>query len=88
MVFYGTLVLLFIQMIREYIEITRFFNMGLTGVAPVIGALSMWNVNTLTFLKLIILFIIGSLAHSYRFVLNDIMDIKVDVLSKDLTARP
>jgi 4-hydroxybenzoate polyprenyltransferase len=88
MVFYGTLVLLFIQMIREYIEITRFFNMGLTGVAPVIGALSMWNVNTLTFLKLIILFIIGSLAHSYGFVLNDIMDIKVDVLSKDLTARP
>ena len=75
-------------MIRDYIEITRFFNMGLTGVAPVLGALAMWNVDTLTPLKLVILFIIGGLAHSYGFVLNDFIDIKVDKLSKDLTARP
>jgi 4-hydroxybenzoate polyprenyltransferase len=75
-------------MIRDYIEITRFFNMGLTGVAPVLGALAMWNVGTLTPLKLVILFIIGGLAHSYGFVLNDVIDIKVDKLSKDLIARP
>jgi len=75
-------------MIRDYIEITRLFNMGLTGVAPVLGALAMWNVDTLTPLKLVILFIIGGLAHSYGFVLNDFIDIKVDKLSKDLTARP
>jgi len=75
-------------MIRDYIEITRLFNMGLTGVAPVLGALAMWNEGTLTPLKLVILFIIGGLAHSYGFVLNDIIDIKVDKLSKDLTARP
>ena len=75
-------------MIRDYIEITRLFNMGLTGVAPVLGALAMWNVGTLTPLKLVILFIIGGLAHSYGFVLNDVIDIKVDKLSKDLIARP
>jgi 4-hydroxybenzoate polyprenyltransferase len=75
-------------MIRDYIEITRLFNMGLTGVAPILGALAMWNVNMLTPLKLVILFIIGSLAHSYGFVLNDFIDIKVDKLSKDLSSRP
>jgi 4-hydroxybenzoate polyprenyltransferase len=62
--------------------------MGLTGVAPVLGALAMWNEGTLTPLKLVILFIIGGLAHSYGFVLNDVIDIKVDKLSKDLIARP
>jgi 4-hydroxybenzoate polyprenyltransferase len=75
-------------MIRDYIEITRLFNMGLTGVAPVLGALAMGNVGTLTPLKLVILFIIGGLAHSYGFVINDVIDIKVDKLSKDLIARP
>ena len=75
-------------MIRDYIEITRLFNMGLTGVAPVLGALAMWNEGMLTPLKLVILFIIGGLAHSYGFVLNDVIDIKVDKLSKDLIARP
>ena len=62
--------------------------MGLTGVAPILGALAMWNVDTLTPFKLVILFIIGAFAHSYGFVLNDIIDIKVDKLSKDLIARP
>jgi 4-hydroxybenzoate polyprenyltransferase len=75
-------------MIRDYIEITRLFNMGLTGVAPVLGALAMWNEGSLAPFKLVILFIIGCLAHAYGFVLNDVIDIKVDKLSKDLTARP
>ncbi len=78
----------FLLMIRDYLEITRLFNMGLTAVAPVLGALSMWNVGTLSFLKLFILFIIGGLAHAYGFVLNDVIDIRVDKLSKDLSARP
>lgn len=75
-------------MIREYIEITRLFNMGFTGVAPVLGALTMWNIHPATLLQMVILFIIGGLAHSYGFVLNDTIDIKVDTLSKDLIARP
>jgi len=33
----------FVYMLRDYLEITRLFNMGLTGIAPVLGALSMWT---------------------------------------------
>jgi 4-hydroxybenzoate polyprenyltransferase len=75
-------------MLRDYIELTRLFNMGLTAVAPVLGALSMWNVGSLPLWKLFILFIIGSLAHIYGFVINDVIDIRLDKLSKDLYARP
>jgi 4-hydroxybenzoate polyprenyltransferase len=75
-------------MLRDYLEITRLFNMGLTAVAPVLGALSMWNIGTLSLLKLFILFLIGVLAHIYGFVINDVIDIKVDKLSKELSARP
>ncbi|DAC73179.1 MAG TPA: hypothetical protein DSN98_01260 [Thermoplasmata archaeon] len=78
----------FLLMLRDYIEITRLFNMGLTAIAPVLGALSMWNLHTFSLWKLLILFIIGSLAHAYGFILNDIIDIKVDKLSNDLKARP
>jgi len=75
-------------MLRDYLEITRLFNMGLTGVAPVLGAFSMWTEGTLNLFKLLILFFIGCLSHAYGFILNDIIDIKVDKLSTDLTARP
>jgi len=62
--------------------------MGLTGVAPVLGALSMFTTGRLSLLQLFILFIIGCFSHTYGFVLNDIFDIRVDQLSKDLTTRP
>ena len=75
-------------MIRKYLEISRLFNMGLTGVAPVLGALSMFTIHSSSLVQLFILFFIGCLAHTYGFVLNDIFDIKVDQLSKDLTMRP
>jgi 4-hydroxybenzoate polyprenyltransferase len=75
-------------MFRDYIEITRLFNMGLTAVAPVLGALSMWNIGSLELWKVGILFLIGGLSHIYGFVINDVIDIRLDKLSKDLTARP
>jgi len=62
--------------------------MGLTGVAPILGALSMWNVGETPIYKLFILFCIGCFSHVYGFVLNDVMDVKIDKLSKELTARP
>jgi 4-hydroxybenzoate polyprenyltransferase len=77
-----------LAMLRDYVEITRLFNMGLTGVAPVLGALSMWTTLALSLPQLILLFIIGCLAHIYGFVLNDIIDMNLDRLSKDLNARP
>lgn len=75
-------------MLRDYIEITRLFNMGFTGVAPILGALSMWTAGTLPLWKLFILFLIGGLAHIYGFVLNDVIDLRLDKLSKELTTRP
>jgi 4-hydroxybenzoate polyprenyltransferase len=62
--------------------------MGLTGVAPVLGAVSMWDIESTSLFKLFILFCIGCLSHIYGFVLNDVMDVKIDKLSKELTARP
>lgn len=75
-------------MLRKYLEISRLFNMGFTGVAPVLGALSMWDVGETPLYKLFILFGIGCFSHIYGFVLNDVMDIKIDKLSTELTARP
>jgi len=62
--------------------------MGLTGIAPVLGAVSMWEEGATSLFKLFILFIIGCFSHIYGFVLNDVMDVKIDKLSKELTARP
>jgi len=76
------------QMIKEYLKLSRLFNMGLTGVAPVLGALSMWKVDETSLLMLFILFIIGCLSHIYGFVINDVIDFKIDKLSKELTTRP
>ncbi len=62
--------------------------MGLTGVAPVLGALAMWNVGRTSLFGISVLFIIGCLSHIYGFVLNDVIDTKIDKLSKDLKASP
>ena len=75
-------------MLRKYLEISRFFNMGLTGVAPVLGALSMWGIGETHLYKLIVLFAIGCFSHVYGFVINDVVDIKVDKLSRELITRP
>ena len=78
-------------MLRDYLEISRFFNMGLTGIAPVLGALCMYPGPGLSLYQqgqLFILFLIGCMAHAYGFVLNDILDLKIDALSRDLIARP
>jgi len=75
-------------MIRKYLEISRLFNMGLTGVAPVLGALSMWDLENTSLFKLFILFCIGCFSHIYGFVLNDVMDVRIDKLSSELSIRP
>ena len=75
-------------MLREYLKLTRPFNLALTGMAPVLGALSMWNVHKTSFFSLFILFIIGCLSHIYGFVFNDYLDVKIDKESGELTERP
>ena len=71
--------------VREYLKLARSFNAVLTGVSPVMGAIAMEQYNILT---LFLLFIIGFFGHSYGFVLNDILDYKIDKTSKEISDRP
>ena len=71
--------------IREYLKLARSFNAVLTGVSPVMGAIAMEQYNILT---LFLLFIIGFFGQTYGFVLNDIIDYKIDKTSKEISDRP
>lgn len=71
--------------IREYLKLSRSFNAVLTGVSPVMGAIAMQEFD---FLRLFLLFLVGFLGHTYGFVLNDILDYKIDKSSKEISDRP
>lgn len=71
--------------VREYLKLSRSFNAVLTGVSPVMGAIAMEQYNIF---NLFLLFIIGFLGHTYGFVLNDILDYKIDKTSKEISDRP
>jgi len=72
-------------MIREYLKLARSFNAVLTGISPVMGAIAMEQYNLL---NLFLLFLIGFFGHTYGFVLNDIIDYKIDKTSKEISDRP
>lgn len=72
-------------MIKEYLKLARSFNSFLTGISPVMGAIAMSDFNIF---HLTILFVIGFFGHSYGFVLNDILDYKIDKKNKELSDRP
>jgi len=72
-------------MIKEYMKLARSFNSFLTGISPVMGAIAMGDFELS---HLTILFIIGFFGHTYGFVLNDILDYKIDKSNKDLGDRP
>jgi 4-hydroxybenzoate polyprenyltransferase len=71
--------------IREYLKLARSFNAVLTGISPVMGALAMQQYDLTV---LFLLFLIGFLGHTYGFVLNDIVDYKIDKSSKEIKDRP
>jgi len=71
--------------VQEYLKLSRSFNAGLTGVAPVMGAVSMGEERLFV---LILLFLVGFFGHVYGFVLNDIIDLKIDKKAQELTDRP
>ena len=56
-------------MFTEYLKLSRSFNMGLTGIAPVLGALSMWNNGQISLLGLFILFLIGLMVNMLNKIL-------------------
>ena len=71
--------------VREYLKLSRSFNAGLTGISPVMGAVSMGEGRLL---PLFLLFLVGFFGHVYGFVVNDIVDLKVDRLSSEISDRP
>jgi len=71
--------------VREYLKLSRSFNAGLTGISPVMGAVSMGESRLL---PLFLLFLVGFFGHVYGFVVNDIVDLKVDRLSSEISDRP
>ena len=71
--------------VREYLKLARSFNAVLTGFSPVMGAIAMEQYDILT---LFLLFLVGFLGHTYGFVLNDILDYKIDKNSKEISDRP
>jgi len=73
------------MMIREYLKLARSFNAVLTGISPVMGAIAMQQYNLL---NLFLLFLVGFLGHTYGFVLNDIMDYRIDKSSREIRDRP
>jgi len=74
-----------IMSVKEYLKLSRSFNAALTAVSPVMGAIAMREYDILI---LILLFIIGFFGHTYGFVLNDILDYKIDKKSKEISDRP
>ena len=79
------MILTILMKIREYLKLARSFNAVLTGVSPVMGAIAMEQYNIFT---LFILFLIGFFGHTYGFVLNDILDYKIDKTSVEISDRP
>ena len=71
--------------VREYLKLSRSFNAGLTGISPVMGAISMGEGRLL---PLFLLFLVGFFGHVYGFVVNDIVDLRVDKLSSEISDRP
>lgn len=71
--------------LREYLKLSRSFNAGLTGVAPVMGAVAMGEERLL---PLFLLFLVGFFGHVYGFALNDILDLRIDKGSQDIRDRP
>ena len=71
--------------IAEYLKLARSFNLALTAVGPVFGALAMGEQSLL---RLLLLFLVGAGAHIYGFVLNDYIDMRIDNLSGELRQRP
>ncbi len=73
------------DVIGEYLKLSRSFNVGLTAIAPVLGALSNGEENLF---YLFLFFLVGFFGHCYGFALNDIVDYKIDRLSRELVDRP
>ena len=71
--------------IIAYAKLLRIPGLGGLAIPPVIGAIT---VGVLDFYNLLILFVIGSFAVIYGFILNDYADVELDKLVKELRRKP
>jgi len=71
--------------LKEYLKLSRSFNIGLTAIAPVLGAICNGESKLI---NLFLFFFVGFFGHCYGFALNDIIDYKIDKLSAELKDRP
>jgi len=71
--------------IKEYGKLARSFNMALTGMGPVFGALAMGETGPI---RLLALYVLGCGSHIFGFVLNDYIDARIDKHSDELSERP
>jgi 4-hydroxybenzoate polyprenyltransferase len=69
----------------EYLKLMRPFSGTLTSLMAVMGALAEKQFDIIT---LFLLFLLGFFSHAYGFVLNDIVDYKIDKYSKEIKNRP
>ena len=68
-----------------YARLLRIPGIGGLAIPPVIGAIS---VGVIDFYNLTLVFIIGTLAALYGFILNDYADVEVDKLAEELHGKP
>lgn len=73
----------FFPKMREYLKLLRLQSSAITGIMPVLGALSAGITE-----NLFVLFLIAFLVHIYVFTLNEYKDIGIDKLSIYLKEKP
>ena len=71
--------------ISAYVKLLRLPGLGGLAIPPVFGAISigMFNLS-----DLLLLFVIGSMAAIFGFVLNDYADVELDALIPELRQKP
>ena len=75
------------SLIADYTRLLRLPGLGGLSIAPVFGAISTLE-GVIDIIDLFLIFLIGAFSAIYGFVLNDITDVEVDRLSKELSNRP
>jgi 4-hydroxybenzoate polyprenyltransferase len=70
---------------KEYLKLARLHSAVLTGLAPVLGALS---VGMLELYPLMLLFFSGLCTHIFGFVFNEYMDVEIDSKAYHLKNKP
>ena len=77
------------RLLFEYAKLLRLPGLGGLSLAPVFGALSLIELGVdISFIDLVLMFLLGIISAIYSFVSNDIFDIEIDKLSENTKKRP